>query len=453
VKRLAWLFILTVALPVAAAESQRRFPPPDFTDHTLPVNVNPLPRAAGWDYADVAVLTAALAAASYIAVRGRSRKAMVAVMLLSLGYFGFVRGGCVCTIGSIQNVALALADGGYPVPWTVAAFFLLPLAFALIFGRAFCGGVCPMGAIQDALLLRPLRVPAWLCEMLGLLPPLYLGLAIVFAATGSGFVICQYDPFVALFRLGHWGLLASGKATFTLLHLSVPPAMQDPGEADLFTLAGLAGIGLLVLGMFVGRPYCRFLCPYGAILRPLSSLSRWHLSIAPKPCVKCRLCENACPFGAIRTPADPSGPPLAGKWALAAMLALTPILAGAGAWAFWRAGGFLAARTPSGQMLHLVESELPDAPPTVTGAGGYLDQRGVDVKTVRATAATVRGQMTMGMGLVGGVLGLVAGSRLVRLSTRRHSNEFNADRALCVSCGRCWRYCPLGKPARPGGSQ
>ena len=53
------------------------------------------------------------------------------------------------------DIALALADSTYPVPLAVVAFFALPLGFALFFGRTFCAGVCPMGAMQDLVSLRP----------------------------------------------------------------------------------------------------------------------------------------------------------------------------------------------------------------------------------------------------------------------------------------------------------
>ena len=56
---------------------------------------------------------------------------------------------------------------------------------------------------------------------------------------------------------------------------------------------------VLVLSTFVGRPYCRFLCPYGALLGLLSRVSWKHATITPDECINCKLCEDACPFGAI----------------------------------------------------------------------------------------------------------------------------------------------------------
>ena len=49
----------------------------------------------------------------------------------------------------------------------MGAFFLLPLIFALFAGRVFCAAVCPLGAAQDIVLLRPIKVPNWLAHCLG----------------------------------------------------------------------------------------------------------------------------------------------------------------------------------------------------------------------------------------------------------------------------------------------
>ena len=220
----------------------------------------------------MAVLVAALSLASWLAIKRRTRKGIFALMVFSLLYFGFYKQGCVCPIGSIQNVTLSLFDSNYAVPITVLIFFLTPLAFALFFGRVFCSSVCALGAIQDLVILKPIPLPRKLTIGLSMIPYAYLGVAILFAATNTGFVICRYDPFIGFFRL-------SGNAPYLYL-----------------------GAGFLLAGVFIARPYCRFFCPYGVLLGWMSRFARWHLTITPTECVNCRLCEKSCPFDYVEKP-------------------------------------------------------------------------------------------------------------------------------------------------------
>ena len=157
-------FMLALLLvPASNSFAQQRFPPPDFeTGHKLPITTAPHARAISFEYLDVLVLAGCLITATWLIHRKRSRKGVVALSLFSLAYFGFWRKGCVCAIGSLQNVSLALGDSGYAIPIGVLAFFVLPIAVALFFGRSFCAGVCPHGVLQDLVLLKPLKVPEWL---------------------------------------------------------------------------------------------------------------------------------------------------------------------------------------------------------------------------------------------------------------------------------------------------
>ena len=131
------------------------------------------------EYLDVALLAAAILLAAYFALKTRSRSAIVGVMIFSLLHFGFWRQGCICPIGAIQTAARAVFDRSYPISPIVALFFLIPLVSTFLLGRSFCAAVCPLGAIQDVVVLHPVKVPLWLQHALRMLAWVYLGAAVV----------------------------------------------------------------------------------------------------------------------------------------------------------------------------------------------------------------------------------------------------------------------------------
>lgn len=218
---------------------------------------------------DIGMLVAALIAAALIVYRWRSRRALLWLSTFSLIYFGFYRKGCICPIGSIQNVAQGLFNPGYIVPMVAIVFFALPILFACGVGRVFCGGVCPQGALQELVNVKAVRIPAWLAGGLGMLRYFYLGFAVLLAATGTSYFICQYDPFVSFFRMS--------------------------ARFGIWILSGAFLIG----SMFLYRPYCRFLCPYGAILGICSRFALKKVEITSDRCVMCDRCREECPMNSI----------------------------------------------------------------------------------------------------------------------------------------------------------
>jgi ferredoxin len=394
-------------------------PTPDFTDHMIPTSWLAAGSGWWWEYLDVAMLLIALSLASYWALVKRSRRCLFGLSIASLVWFGFVRQGCVCSIGAIQNVTLAVFDSSYVIPISVVAFFTLPLLFTLFFGRTFCASVCPLGAIQELVAIRNVQLPKWIDHSLGLLAWIYLGAAVIFASTGTAFLICRYDPFVGFFRLG--------------------------GNANMMIIGGV----LLAVGVFVGRPYCRFLCPYGAVLSGLSRLTRSHVRIPPGQCITCGLCADACPYGAIESPVMPATPAQAsaGRQRLRRILLAAPILIVLFSGLGFAMQGPLSKLDPEVQLAEQLRRESLGLSESTTDASDAFRAARRDEQALYASVIDQRAKFAK-LGLLLGIwVGIVISFKLVRLATRHPQTDYLASPANCVSCGRCFWYCPVGQPA------
>jgi hypothetical protein len=60
-----------------------------------------------------------------------------------------------------------------------------------------------------------------------------------------------------------------------------------------------------------------------------------------------------------------------------------------------------------------------------------------------AAAREKLASIRLGAMLFGGWVGLVVGGKLIALNLRRRRDDWQPDRGTCVSCGRCFWYCPV----------
>ena len=410
------LVLLLLLASVHTALGTERFPPPDFSGHAVPQVVVPNPQPRTTDWLDVSVLALGLAAASWLSLKQRSRRGMVILSLVSLAYFGFWRRGCVCAIGSIQNVALGIADPTYAVPLAVIALFTLPLVVALVWGRGFCAGVCPHGALQDLVLVKPIKVPGWLDECLRVLPWVHLALAVLLAATGTLFLICKFDPFVGIFRMAGPRLML------------------------------VSGVALLVLSMFVGRPYCRYLCPYGALLGVAARFAKWRPTVTPGTCTQCRLCESTCPFGALNPPMPAKQGQqrvASGRQRIVMLAIMVPLAALLFGWVGGKVGLASLPLHPEGKLASLVllqeRGGLIGTPPDELTA---FRQHAADRLAVFSKATVLEANFhTLGR-WIGVCFGLVLALKLARIFFPVSSVDYETDSGRCVSCTRCFSACP-----------
>ncbi|MFH1485048.1 MAG: 4Fe-4S binding protein [Chloroflexota bacterium] len=195
---------------------------------------------------------------------------------------------------------------------------LITVVLTLIFGRAWCGWLCPLGKLLDLLSLRRWRgkreAPAnsWRGVKYGLL------LTILVAAIFTNLTLLVFDPLTILFRTlsaSVWPALDQLVTSAEVALYQVPflrPALSAfegfarpivlPPEPAFYRYTFLyAGIfaGVVLLNLAAQRFWCRYLCPLGALLGLLSKVAIVRREVNAQ-CNQCDACAKACPTGTIQ---------------------------------------------------------------------------------------------------------------------------------------------------------
>ena len=204
---------------------------------------------------------------------------------------------------------------------------LFMVALSLVFGRAWCGWLCPLGTVLEWFSFnrwRPGHKPlaeGWRSVKYVLL------VAIIAAAVFSNLTLLVLDPLsimVRTFAAAVWPALdfIIGAAESALYNIQ--PLQASVGQFDSLVRPLLLPIdplyyrdGLLFAAVFVAiillnlaaeRFWCRYICPLGAFYGLLSKISLVRRRVNAS-CIKCKLCEDACPTGAIRRDKDCASDP------------------------------------------------------------------------------------------------------------------------------------------------
>lgn len=159
--------------------------------------------------------------------------------------------------------------------------FIAIVALALLFKKAFCSWLCPIGTLSESLHLlgkklfgtNP-RFPRWLDYPLRSLKYLLL---FFFAWS-----VLQMDlPTLKAFIYSPYNKVADIKMYLFFASIT---------SFALWTI-----IILMVLSVFIQNFWCRYLCPYGALLGAVSWLSPLKITRTKATCIDCELCTKACP--------------------------------------------------------------------------------------------------------------------------------------------------------------
>lgn len=182
-----------------------------------------------------------------------------------------------CPFGGVEAIFTYAWEGNMLCSLGTSNFFILGgvVAMTVLARRVFCGYICPLGTISEWLnglgrrfRLPQIRVTPRADRPLALLKYLVLAVILVLTWRASELIFRAFDPCYALISrhgadITYWAYVVSG------------------------------AIGLASL--LIMTPFCRWLCPFAAVLNPLSRFGLARVTRDLERCTDCGLCSKKCP--------------------------------------------------------------------------------------------------------------------------------------------------------------
>ncbi len=198
------------------------------------------------------------------------KRLRVPLLFLSMLILGFYTGGCPEPVGT----PFILLMGSKSILKIAIILLAVPVLLSLIWGRIFCGWICPLGAVQEIIHAQKTgwRLPAFADKTLKYLKFVLLLIFGLLSWQATRNVWSEYEPFKVLFNFD------GSSVAIAILVLT------------------------LLLAVFIERVFCRYICPLGAILSITSRIAPYKVTTQTGACKSCGKCTGGiCPTNAIST--------------------------------------------------------------------------------------------------------------------------------------------------------
>jgi hypothetical protein len=186
----------------------------------------------------------------------------------------------ICPFGGVETLYQYISTGAFLKKLHESSYVLMwiVLLLTLVLGPVFCGWICPFGTIQEwfgkigkKLFKRRFNhfIPYKVDRILRYARYLVLAWIIYMTVSSATLFFAEYDPYYLLFHF--W-----------------------TGEV------AVGGLVLLVItllaSIFIERPWCKYACPYGAVLGVFNLFAIFRIRRQESTCTSCSLCSRNCPM-------------------------------------------------------------------------------------------------------------------------------------------------------------
>ena len=217
------------------------------------------------DYLRIGTLVGLFALSAYLLAK-RKLKYRTHMLVASVVLLGFLLPTCTCDFVMVQTVfSMLLGKTALAAGLSLLVLFAIISAFTLVFGRLYCGWVCPLGAVQELanrVTKKEIISDEWKRKLSWARP-------IVFIASLASILFGVYfiGPTVNWYKYG------------------------SP------LVVGLTA-GLVLVSLFTYRPWCEYVCPFGYFLSLLHRFAPLRVRLSGT-CKSCNVCGKTCRSAAI----------------------------------------------------------------------------------------------------------------------------------------------------------
>ncbi len=186
----------------------------------------------------------------------------------------------ICPFGGVETLYNLFTVGNYIKNISISSVIILGLSIflSILFGPVICGWVCPLGSLQE-----------WVGN---------LGRKI-FRNKYNHFVNLKIDTILRFLRyfILIWVIYVTARSG-TLIFKNIDPyfALFNFFTGEVAPTALLI-LSLTIIGsLFIERPWCKYACPYGAVLGISNKFRIFKIKRDQQTCINCKKCDRVCPM-------------------------------------------------------------------------------------------------------------------------------------------------------------